>query len=92
MSKKTKWPQKPEYVSETDMSSEEDLMSWDRSTGHSKKGYKPTRLEQTGGPQTMKEAIKPRPETALACGQNLSKKTHRAPPKGGFIRRIAILT
>jgi hypothetical protein len=56
------------------------------------KGYKPTQLEQTGGPQTMKEAIKPRPEAALVCGQNLSEKTHRALPKGGFIRHMAVPT
>jgi hypothetical protein len=75
VSKKTKWPQEPEHASETNMSSDEEEPHHNRfnvtGTVHGTpiKGYKPTRLEQTRGSQTMKEAIKPRPEAALVCGQ-----------------------
>jgi hypothetical protein len=70
MSKKTKWSQEPEHASETDMSSDEDEPHRNRFNvvgsvqGTPTKGYKPTRLKQTSGPQTMKEATKPRPEAA----------------------------
>jgi hypothetical protein len=80
-------PPEPVHASEVDTSSDEDEPHHNRSNVMGQvhetptKGYKPTRSKQTGGPQTMKEAIKPRPEAALVCGQNLSKR-----PTGPHLR------
>ena len=90
-------PPEPVHASEVDTSSDEDEPHHNRSNvmgqvhGTPTKGYKPTRSKQTGGPQTMKEAIKPRPEAALVCGQNLSKRP-TGPHLRVDIRRIAVPT
>ena len=86
-------PPEPIHASETDRSSDEDEPHHNKFKVHGAptKGYKPTRSEQTGGPQTMKEAIKPRPEAALVCGQNLSKRP-TGPHLRVDIRRIAVPT
>jgi hypothetical protein len=97
MSKKTKWPQEPVHASETDMSSDEDEPHHNKFNvveqihGTPTIGYEPTRLKQTGGPQTLKKAIRPRPEAALVCGQNISKRP-TGPHLRVDIRHIAVPT